>query len=890
MLNFNSLVYRIISLGMGELLVEVDALGLCVILVIVIAMFVLVVYYFNDRRQLHQKLFQAEYERRKAQEEARAVQKERVLLTDTISASLNEIYIFDAVTFHFRFANNGALHNLGYSLHQLQTMTPLDLIRPEFTPEMFGDLIQPLFEQKKQIQILETTHHRANGSSYPVEVHLQLFDYGGDRVFLAVINDISERKQAEKELRKLSRAVEQSPVSIVITDRNGVIEYVNPRFSQVSGYTLQEALGKNFRILKSGQTPPELYEDLWRTLTTGAEWHGELCNRKKNGDLYWESLSISPTFNMDGEITHFISVREDITARKTAEIEKNRHVEELEMISQVSKIMRIAHSRPEIYQVILGQLFGLLKAEGAAIALCDPQTGGTVVELGYGVWEDWTGRRTQFGQGISGRVVATGQLYLNNQAQNDPYMDDIRLLRGLTCVVCTPFITSGQVIGVLWIGRMFSIGDHDLRLLSAIGEMGASAIHRQSLYEDLQTQLSVLHSTQARLLQSEKLAAVGELVAGVAHELNNPLASVILLSHLIQQRNPDNLDGETLRDLEQINDEAQRAARIVRGLLDFARQHPVERRPVQINTLLENSLDLLKYELQLHRIECQLQLSPDLPVTLADPVQLKQVFVNLINNAWQAISANRRSGRITIKTGLGTPDLLNSRSNPATMLWVAIRDDGPGIPPAVLPRIFDPFFTTKPEGKGTGLGLSICHGIIAEHAGNLWAENNTDGGGGATFFVQLPVISATAPGLPPVGETSQTVTISPQNLHIMIIDDETSVLSVLTRTLKRAGYQVDAAGNGTSALAYLEKTRYDLILCDMRMPDLNGTELYWKVMEKDPEMAKRIIFTTGDVVSPSTRQFFEETSAVYLAKPFELKQLVEYVHHILMKWAKHDSS
>jgi two-component system NtrC family sensor kinase len=208
----------------------------------------------------------------------------------------------------------------------------------------------------------------------------------------------------------------------------------------------------------------------------------------------------------------------------------------------------------------------------------------------------------------------------------------------------------------------------------------------------------------------------------------------------------------------------------------------------------------------------------------------------------------------------------------------------------VLPRIFDPFFTTKPEGKGTGLGLSICHGIIAEHAGNLWAENNTDGGGGATFFVQLPVISATAPGGAPVNEPPQTATISPQNLHIMIIDDETSVLSVLTRTLKRVGYRVDAAGNGISALAYLEKTRYDLILCDMRMPDLNGTELYWKVMEKDPEMAKRIIFTTGDVVSPSTRQFFEETGAAYLAKPFELKQLVEYVHHILMKWAKHDSS
>ena len=243
-----------------------------------------------------------------------------------------------------------------------------------------------------------------------------------------------------------------------------------------------------------------------------------------------------------------------------------------------------------------------------------------------------------------------------------------------------------------------------------------------------------LQETQARLLESEKLASIGELVAGVAHELNNPLTSVILFSQLAQK---NAAEPTVQHDLEKVVTEAQRAGRIVRGLLDFARQRTMETRPTDLNQLLTISLEMVAYDLRTHSIEYELQLAPNVPLITIDPQQIQQVFINLIQNAWQAISAVHPTGKLVARSEVG-PAIFQGDGNPSELVVrITLEDNGPGIPKELLRRIFDPFFSTKSVGQGTGLGLSICHGIINKHGGHIWAENLPDGG--ARFVIELPV-------------------------------------------------------------------------------------------------------------------------------------------------------
>ncbi len=561
----------------------------------------------------------------------------------------------------------------------------------------------------------------------------------------------------------------------------------------------------------------------------------------------------------------------NIFDRKRAEDESRRRTEELEVLTKLSAAMRVAQSRSEIIHTILEQLSKLLTAEGAVIFMKDDATGEIVFEQGYREWEHWTGMRLVPGEGISGKVISTDQPYRNNNAAEDPSSIDPKLFGDLTCAACVPLIANELTIGGLWIGRRTPISNQDMRLLTAIGDMAANAIHRQALTEDLKVQLQTLQQTQDRLLQSQKLAAIGELVSGVAHELNNPLTSVVLYSQLVQQ---EKLSESANINLSKVTSEALRAGRIVRGLLDFSRQRPIQREIIQINDVVKNSVDLLAYELNSHNIKLETELSLNLPLVMADPHQLQQVFVNLIQNAWQAMSAAHGEGYLAIYTETGPSQYSAMSPEKSKMVRICFRDDGPGIPDDVKDRIFDPFFTTKPEGSGTGLGLSICHGIIAEHGGHIWVESAP--GQGAKFVVELAVSSIDEiVAAKPVDR--QTLASPAKDLRILVVDDEPNIQSVLAQSLQRRGYIVDIASNGLDGLAHLSRASYDLILCDIRMPGINGVDFYRQVQAKDKNIAKKIIFITGDTANKTTRDFIEENQVKCLRKPFELADLLQVV-------------
>jgi PAS domain S-box-containing protein len=549
--------------------------------------------------------------------------------------------------------------------------------------------------------------------------------------------------------------------------------------------------------------------------------------------------------------------------RKRMEDENRRRTEELETLAQFSGAMRSAENRSEIIQVILRRLSELFNADGTAILIRDAERNGLVIESGYRAWEHLTGRRLAFADG----VIDFSQPYVNNDALRNPGEMDPGLIGGLPSVACIPLIADRYTIGLLGIGRRTPITDSDVRLFAAIGDMAANAIKRQSLTEDLRIQVHNLQQTRSRLLQSEKLAAIGELVSGVAHELNNPLTSIVLYSQLITQ---ENLDPAAKTSLGRITSEALRAGKIVRDLLDFSRQRPVLREFIQVNDVVKNSVEFLAYELKSHNITWKMDLAHNLPMIMADPHQLTQVCINLVQNAWQAQSAAHGGGTLKIWSATSTARSADSPTEENRTVRIGFHDDGPGIPDDVLGRIFDPFFTTKPEGTGTGLGLSICHGIITEHGGQIWAESAP--GEGTTFIIELPIIlpgekAEAKPQLPAI------LPVTAKGGRILVLDDEPNIRNVLTQSLQRLGYTVDTASNGADGMELTAKTPYAFVLCDIRMPGISGLEFYARTRERDPREARKIIFITGDTANKATRDFIEQNKIHCLRKPFELSDL-----------------
>ncbi len=366
------------------------------------------------------------------------------------------------------------------------------------------------------------------------------------------------------------------------------------------------------------------------------------------------------------------------------------------------------------------------------------------------------------------------------------------------------------------------------------------------------------HDQHARMIASSRLVSVGEMAAGAAHELNNPLTAILGFSQLAVRQD---IDGVLRRDLEAISTEAERAGRIVDNLLSFARSHNSGDRVFDAAASIRKILDLREYECRVNNIEVVTYLDPGTPKTIADVHKMEQVILNLLSNAVQAIAEG--PGRGTVTVGLVAVD---------GRIRISVTDDGPGIPPDVLPHIFEPFFTTKPIGKGTGLGLSICRTILKEQGGDIRVESRPRRG--TTFVVELPIVAVVE--LAP--ERAQAPAPAPRPasytmLRVLAVDDEPKVLELMARALGGLGHHVDVSRDGAEALRMVHLTEYDAILLDMRMPGLGGPEVYRCIKGLRPDLVERVLFITGDTVTPDTRSFVESIGAEVLQKPFSLDEL-----------------
>jgi two-component system NtrC family sensor kinase len=369
------------------------------------------------------------------------------------------------------------------------------------------------------------------------------------------------------------------------------------------------------------------------------------------------------------------------------------------------------------------------------------------------------------------------------------------------------------------------------------------------------------HARQ-RLLQSEKLSVVGQTLASVAHELNNPLAAIVGYADLLHD---SDVAPEVAKILGRIREQATRTSRIVKNLLSVARRRGPERSRVDLNEVAHSVIDLFAYEARLSNITIHVDLDAALPVVYADRHALQQLLVNLVQNAIHALrSAERpdpaRPRSISVRT--------RAQSDGAAL---SVADDGPGVPVENRERVFEPFFTTKGSDQGTGLGLAIARGIAREHGGDLVLESRSDGLSGAVFTLRLPFAEGAAAREPAASPIPDGVPA-----HVLLVDDEAPVRDSLSAQLVRMGAHVDSAGTPLEASRLLESSApYDVVLMDLRLPGQSGLDLHRTLAARNPDLARRVVFMTGDLVNDDLLKAVRATGNLLLEKPFTADELRE---------------
>jgi signal transduction histidine kinase/ActR/RegA family two-component response regulator len=402
--------------------------------------------------------------------------------------------------------------------------------------------------------------------------------------------------------------------------------------------------------------------------------------------------------------------------------------------------------------------------------------------------------------------------------------------------------------------------------ISAVRDDQGNIIYSRSAWRDI-TERKLAEEREKQLQQelilASRLATAGEMAAGIAHEINNPLTGVIGFSSLLMKKD---IPEDIRKDVNIIYDGAQRIADITGRMLSYTRQRKPERTSVNVNDIIENTLALRAYEMESSGIQVETRLDPDLPITTADAGQLQQVFLNIILNAEVEMIQAHGKGNLSVKT-----------ERIDNTIRVSFKDDGPGIPKKNLDKIFDPFFTTREVGQGAGLGLSVCHGIISQHRGKIYAQSRL--GKGATFFVELPIVTK-AEQL----KLAEVAAKEPERVsrgRILVVDDDPIVQQFLNDVLTEEGHDVEIVENGEDALGRIDSEEYDVILLDIKLPGMSGIELYKYMQKAAKSLARRVVFITGDVMSKDTMSFLSRTKASYITKPFDAEQLKKEIDRII---------
>jgi PAS domain S-box-containing protein len=682
-----------------------------------------------------------------------------------------------------------------------------------------------------------------------------------------VLKDITDRKQAEERYRNLIENVQEG---VFISTPEGRFLDFNEAFMRMLGYEKREEL-LDVDIAPAIYLNPGDRERLQKLLREHGSVHNfEFQLRRPDGEIRTVLESSFVSRNAAGVVTGIQGFALDITERKLAEQEIRRRNRELMVLNSIGQTLSQSHELKEMLGRALRQIVELFSVDVGVMYLLDEQT--LMVRPVAGV-----GQRSDYARNFPPTPVPASLVEQIRQAratvlsvQSLPLPEEFRELdrqEGVQVSHAVVLWGKDRILGGMVVGcrskREFSAPD--LNLLTAVGNQLAASIEKSLLLQETKQAYEHLRHTQEQLLQSAKMAAVGQLISGVAHELNNPLTAILGYSQLLSSGETSSALASTY--VEKLYRQAQRTQRIVQNLLSFARQQKTERHPVNLNQVLEDTLALREYDLRVSNIQVHRELGPGLPWTSADSHQLQQVFLNILNNAVDAVLSSANHGEIWVQTCVEEGELI-----------VRLSDSGPGVKDAS--RVFDPFYTTKPVGKGTGLGLSICYGIIHEHGGEITVTNKPPRG--AMFSIRLRPIPTSA-----VGAQSESLYAGmPELGRVLLVDDEVAVLELELEILKGRCQSVRTTQDAAGALELLKREHFDLVVTDCKMPGpFPGRELYRWILSNRPELANRVIFTMSDASEEDVKGLLDENGCSFIQKPFAVGKFLEVIRATLERSA-----
>ncbi len=681
-------------------------------------------------------------------------------------------------------------------------------------PEDHADYLTEILPTGR-IDDFKTYCRRPDGSEFPASISARTIDYRGEDVIVSNTVDLTDQIEARREIstaaNRLTDAIESLDEGFALFDADHRLVTYN-KFYVESNFPLKD-------VIKPGAH----YKDILDKRIE--EWDRRNIEpymppdnaRRYSGEVEpgrweiqeWDGNWYSTSINLTSE-GGFVITRLDVTRQKEME-EEQRAADEV--------VRQVLEACPVPIQMTKFDDFGSL--------FRSPET------------------RALLGE------PPTAKSYFVDPAARDAYRAEL--------------------------SKRGSVNDYRIQLYNAKGEKFWGAISCRlidfkgekvvvSNTRDLTDEIAIqeeLARQREILFQSEKMSALGELLAGVAHELNNPLSIIVGHSLMMQE---EVTTPETSRRVDIISTAAQRCAKIIKTFLAMARQKPAEMQDIDVNLVIESALDVTEFSSGKGKVDVQTSLMPNLPLVNADADQITQVIVNLVINAEQAISTAQDSGEVALRT---------SFDEAANEVVIQIEDDGPGIPEGITARIFEPFFTTKEVGQGTGIGLAFCHRILESHGGSITVKSQD--GKGTVFTLRLPANTGLITQLEPEPQLQR----SASSCNILVVDDEEDVGALIQEILLKEGFKVDTAGDGVEALNLIKTTNYTLILSDLNMPVMDGKGLFSEIYSNHPDLVNRFGFITGDTMSIDAQDFLKQSKRPSMEKPINPSELRNLVYDML---------
>jgi PAS domain S-box-containing protein len=685
-----------------------------------------------------------------------------------------------------------------------------------------------------------------------------------------VVRDITERRSAEEKYRLLFEQVQEG---VYVASPAGTLIDCNDAFVHMLGYSNRSEL-LVLNLESEICVDPKQREAFRKEL----EAHNLVRNfdvtlRRKDGTLLLASESSFATRSGTGLIERYQGFVLDMTEKRRAEDEMQRRNRELNALNAMAVVAAQSFDLDEILNLTLRQVVTLFGAESGTMYLSDADNPTFRRRAAWGPRSRDKVRVAEitFPDGFGDLVMRSRAEVVT--AEYTPHLP----------ASVAEFLKSDQDRSWIWVlfwakenpvGLMglcnhqgYEYSSNDENLLVAISRQLATTIEKVRLYEETCRAYEDLRKTQEQLLQSEKMSAVGQLIAGVAHELNNPLTAILGYAQLLET---EGLNTRAQDYVAKLFKQAQRTHRVVQNLLSFARQRKPQRDEVDLRRVLEETLALRDYDLKVNNIEVERDVPAEPATVIADAHQIEQVFLNIINNAVDAILETGRTGKLKIHVRTQNGHVCTSFS-----------DDGAGIKDPK--RIFDPFYTTKSVGKGTGLGLSICYGIVKEHGGDITAHNNSDGG--ATIEVRIPASTAVAAVEEEAPKAAPRQHEGAISGRVLLVEEEEAVLEFERDVLMGAGAEVVTAQSGDDARTRLQSEQFDALILSGKTPDQWGAkESYPWIKQNCPSMEGHVLYTFSAGVEPSDgRAFVQENNVPYLVRPFEVAELISQARKLLQK-------